>query len=87
MDNPAEVAKIAAGLRKGQAEVISAMSSQWQSPSQIGLPRQRVAGAALAHSALIEREWQDGCANCTYYRLTALGLAVRAHILQDKANA
>lgn len=49
------------------------------------VPRTSSSQALLAlykvHPDLVEREWQDGCAQCFYYRLTDEGLAVRSALL------
>jgi hypothetical protein len=74
-----DIAKIAAGLTKAQREALSALSPEWQ-PAPSGVTRQSV--AALKWD-LCERGWPHGRKiNCSpvEYRLTPLGLAVRAHL-------
>lgn len=80
----AEVAKIAAGLTANARKVVAAMGDEYRSPSHMGLTRHEVAGAVRGTRWLISREWQDGCASCTYYRLTPLGLAVRAYLEEQQ---
>ena len=76
-----DAAQIAAGLNQNAKQVIRLLGMEY-SPAPRTITRQQTAYAAMKNGTLIEREWQDGCAQCTYYRLTPLGLEVRA-ILQD----
>lgn len=72
-------AEIAGRVAPNVRQVVMALSAEYQ-PSPRSFSRQLTASAALRRSDLVEREWQGGCASCTYYRLTPLGLEVRAHL-------
>lgn len=69
--------QIFATLPPNTKQVLRALSGEY-APAPSGMTRQLVASVASRHGDLIEREWQNGCAQCTYYRLTPLGLALSA---------
>lgn len=75
----------AATLNINGRQVVKSLGAEFAPPPQ-SQTRQLTASVATRNSDLIEREWQDGCASCTYYRLTPLGTAVRAHLLGDTNN-
>lgn len=80
MTTPSE---IASRLSEAQRSVIRRMTGEYSPPPR-GVTRQAVAALECRHSSLVQREWPDGCAGCTYYRLTPLGLAVRAILEEQK---
>lgn len=58
--------------------VILALDGEYRSAGSItGISRQAIAAVGSRHSDLVEREWQDGYAQCLYYRLTPLGLRMQ----------
>ncbi len=75
-----EIERIAAGLTKAGQSAVIALTSDFRPAYEMNCTRQAIAGLVRWQPKLIEREWQDGCAQCTYYRLTYLGLALRAHL-------
>lgn len=84
MNNP-DIAALAESISPNALRVILALSDEFQ-PAPRQYSRQLTASAASRHGKFIESEWQGGCAQCTYYRLTPIGLALRAH-LRAQANA
>lgn len=68
-------AEISGQLQLNARRVLLSLSDEYAPPPRTQT-RQLTASVASRHSNLIEREWQAGCANCTYYRLTPLGVAV-----------
>lgn len=80
------VEEIAGKLTEAQRRALLALTGEFTfSPPRIS--RQSIAALVFYHSDLCEREWQDGCAQCTYYRLTPLGLQVRAHLAGAQVTA
>jgi hypothetical protein len=76
---PEEIAAIAKGLGPNARQVVRSLSGEY-APAPRYHSRQLTASVAMRHPSLIEREWQDGCAQSTYYRLTPLGIALKAHL-------
>ena len=74
-----EVERVAAEISVNARQVVMSLTGEF-APAPQTQSRQLTAYVASHHGALIEREWQNGCAQCTYYRLTPLGLAVRAYL-------
>jgi hypothetical protein len=74
-----DAAEVARSIGPNVKRVIGSLSGTFQ-PAPRSQSRQLTASVASRHSTLIQREWQDGCAQCTYYRLTPLGLQVRARL-------
>lgn len=64
-------------LTKAQLSALMLLGPEFQ-PAPRSISRQATAALAMKRPDLCEREWQDGCAQCTYYRLTPLGMALRA---------
>lgn len=77
--------EIVGKLTPNAKQVVRAMTGEF-APAPRGMTRQLVASVVSRIGSLFEREWQDGCAQCTYYRLTPLGLAVRHLITQGKGE-
>lgn len=87
MTDNTEVARLAEGLTGKQQRVLLFLSAEFKPAyNTIDLSRQAIAILASRRSDLVEREWQDGCASCIYYRLTPLGLAVRAYLLSNEVE-
>lgn len=73
-----EIETLAKGLSEKACLAILSLTDEFQSPR--GVSRQSVAALWWRHPKLVEREWQDGCAQCTYYRLPPLGIQVRDYL-------
>lgn len=80
--DPARVKAVAEGLTAAQRAAVTLLTDDYR-PSPKGVSRQSVATLAWKYPNLCKREWQDGCAQSTYYRLTPLGLAAR-DLLRDE---
>jgi len=82
------IAAIVDGLSEAQKRACLAMTGEY-APVPSGVSRQLIAAFAFKFPRLCEREWQDGCAQCTYYRLTPLGLRVQSAVrtaLQEQSK-
>lgn len=75
---------IAGQLGPNERQVILSLSAEYRTAPG-SQARQLTAHVARRHSALIERGWGRRGARDTYYRLTALGVAVAASI-RARAN-
>jgi hypothetical protein len=82
MTNPPNIDAIIAELSEAQKRAIRLLSAKF-APTPQGVSRQAVAVLGCRNADLCEREWQDGCAQCTYYRLTPLGSAVRSALIGE----
>ena len=78
-----EIDRIVAGLGPNARQVVKSLDGEFR-PSPPNQTRQLTASVALRHPGLIEREWQGGCAQSTYYRLTETGIAARARIKENE---
>lgn len=78
-----DVEEIVRKLGPNDRQVVLSLSGEFKRAPR-SQTRQLTASVALRHGALIERQWQDGCAQCTYYRLTPFGLRARDHLLSSK---
>ncbi len=80
------IASIAKGLTPKARDAIKAMDGEYRSAASIsGVSRQAIAALGSRYHELVQSEWQDGCAQCLYYRLSTDGLAVRTY-LQEQDN-
>jgi hypothetical protein len=72
-----QVAEIARGLTKAQRWFVSMLSTSWRHPREVG--------AGPNHSSNRDRRLVEASTegHGREYRLTPLGLAVRAHLLSD----
>jgi hypothetical protein len=80
-----DVEEIVRKLGPNTGQVVRSLGSEF-APAPRSQSRQLTASVAMRHSHLVERQWRDGCAQCTYYRLTPLDLRVRDHLLFSKAE-
>lgn len=86
-DTPS-IAAIVEGLSEAQKRACLAMTGEY-APVPFAISRQSIAAFVFKYPRLCEREWQDGCAQCTYYRLTPLGLRVQSAVrtaLQEQSK-
>jgi hypothetical protein len=80
-----DLSVLAGKLTKGMRAAVVALSAEF-TPAPRSLSRQSVAALATKCPQLCQREWQDGCAQCTYYRLTPLGIALKAYLLDEDSR-
>lgn len=80
-----DIVEVVAKLGPNARQVICSLDGEWK-PAPRSQSRQLTASVAMRHSSLIEREWQDGCAQSTYYRLNEDGLRVRDHLLSHPSG-
>jgi hypothetical protein len=84
MSGEQDVAAIAAGLTPGARRAVCRMTGEWQFGGKATFDHNGAWNASWKAKAAVEREVQkDGKYSGYAFRLTPLGLAVRAHLLSD----
>lgn len=82
--SPELEARIGKPIGPNERQVVLSLDGEYR-PAPASQSRHLTASVASRYSNLIEKEWQAGCASCTYYRLTALGLELKAALARQES--